>query len=237
MQLAAERRGANACRVRRAQMILASAQGLSAKPMAQLVGCAVQTVRNVLHAFQAQGLGCVPTQSTRPKSVAPILDAAHCERLPHILQQSPRTSGPPTGVWTLGLAAQVCEEQGVTERLMRQETSRRAVQRLRTTWKRAKHGSTSPAPHYARKKRGAIACVPWRGGLPTGSEACRTRSGGAAWRRPTGIPGQTPSRCAGSKTSRTAPPQSPKRSRVMGSYARTHRACSSAVGTGVRSVR
>ena len=91
MQLEAERRGTNAFRVRRAQIILASAQGLSPKPIAQLVGCAVQTVRNVIHAFQVQGLGCVPKQSTRPKSIAPILDAANCERLQHILHQSPRT--------------------------------------------------------------------------------------------------------------------------------------------------
>jgi DNA-directed RNA polymerase specialized sigma24 family protein len=52
-QLEAERRGANAFRVRRAQIILASAQGLSPKPIAQLVGCAVQTVRNVIHDAEA----------------------------------------------------------------------------------------------------------------------------------------------------------------------------------------
>jgi transposase len=156
-QLEAERRGANAFRVRRAQIILASARDLSPKPIAQLVGCAVQTVRNVIHAFHAQGLGCVPTQSTRPKSVSPILDAATCERLQHILHQSPRTYAKPTGVWTLALAAQVCYAQGVTERRLSEETIRRALQRLRTNWKRATHWITSPDPHYARKKSGAIA--------------------------------------------------------------------------------
>jgi len=156
-QLEAERRGTSAFCVRRAQIILASAQGLSPKPIAQLVGCAVQTVRNVIHAFEAQGLGCVPKQSTRPKSAVPILDAANCERLQHLLHQSPRTYGKPTGVWTLGVAAEVCYEQGVTERLLSHETIRRALQRLRTNWKRAKHWMTSPAPHYARKKSGVIA--------------------------------------------------------------------------------
>jgi transposase len=121
------------------------------------VGCAVQTVRNVIHAFNTTGLGCVPQQSTRPKSVAPILDAANCERLQHILHQSPRTYGKSTGVWTLALAARVCYEQGVTERCLSEETMRRALQRLRTNWKRAKHWITSPDPHYARKKSGAIA--------------------------------------------------------------------------------
>ena len=156
-QLEAERRGADAFRVRRAQLVLASARGLSAKPIAQLVGCAVQTVRNVIHAFSAQGLACVPKQSTRPKSAEATLGAGHCERLQHILHQSPRTYGKPTGVWTLALAAQVCQEQGVTERGLSDETIRRALKRLGANWKRAKHWITSPDPHYARKKSGVIA--------------------------------------------------------------------------------
>jgi len=156
-QLAAERRASAACRVRRAQIILASARGLSPRPIAQLVGCAVQTVRNVIHAFNAHGLACVPKQSTRPKSVPPILDAANCERLQHMLHQSPRTYNKPTGVWTLALAAQVCQEQGITARHLSEESIRRALQRLRTHWKRAKHWITSPDPQYARKKSGVIA--------------------------------------------------------------------------------
>src|SRR4029434_1590650 len=103
-QLEAARRTSNAFRVRRAQIVLASARGLSPKPIAQLVGCAVQTVRNVIHAFNAQGLACARKQSTRTKSVEPTLNATNCERLQHILHQSPRTYGKPTGVWTLALA-------------------------------------------------------------------------------------------------------------------------------------
>src|SRR5919108_333331 len=70
-QLEAERRGADAFRVRRAQIILASACGRSPKPIAQLVGCCVQTVRNVIAAFHANGLECLTKHSTRPKSVEP----------------------------------------------------------------------------------------------------------------------------------------------------------------------
>jgi hypothetical protein len=33
-----------------------------------------------------------------------------------VLDQSPRRFGKPTGLWTLALAAQVCHEQGLTER-------------------------------------------------------------------------------------------------------------------------
>jgi len=156
-QLEAERRGSDAFRVRRAQIVLASASGRSPKPIAQLVGCAVQTVRNVIHAFNTRGVEGLAKQSNRPKTVQPVLDATACDRLQHILHQSPRLYSKPTGVWTLALAAEVCDEQGVTACLLSDETIRRALKRLETNWKRAKHWITSPDPHYARKKSGAIA--------------------------------------------------------------------------------
>jgi len=96
-------------------------------------------------------------QSNRPETVAPLLDAARGERLQPLLHQSPRIYGKPTGVWTLALAAEVGYEQGITERWMSDESLRRALQRLATNWQRAQHWITSPDPHYARKKRGAIA--------------------------------------------------------------------------------
>jgi transposase len=157
VQLEADRRTADAFRVRRGQIVLASARRLSPKPIAQLVGCSVQTVRNVIRAFNRQGIEGLVRHSNRPKSVEPILNAVNCERLQHILHQSPRTYGKATGVWTLALAAQVCQEHGVTERCLSEESIRRALQRLRTNWKRAKHWITSPDPQYARKKSGVIA--------------------------------------------------------------------------------
>ena len=156
-QLEAARRTADAFRVRRAQIVLASAQRLSPKPIAQWVGCAVQTVRHVMRALNPQGVAGVARQANRPKTVAPVLDAAKGERLQHLWHQAPRRYGKPTGGWTLALAAAVCSEQGVTERRMREETIRRALQRLERNGKRAKHWITSPEPHYARKKSGAIA--------------------------------------------------------------------------------
>ena len=157
MQLEADRRTADAFRVRRAQIVLASARRLSPKPIAQLVGCSVQTVRNVLHAFNTQGMEGVGQQSHRPQTVEPLRDAPRCERLQHLLHQSPRLYGKPTGGWTLALAAEVCYEQGIPERVLSDESLRRALQRLATNWQRATHWITSPDPQYARKKSGAIA--------------------------------------------------------------------------------
>jgi len=156
LQLEAERRTTAAFRMRRAQSVLASARGRSPPPMAPVVGGCVQTVRTVIHAFHTTGLACVSKPSTRPKSVVPTCTATACAQLQHILHQSPRPDGTPTGLWTLALAAQVCHEQGVTARCLRADTIRRALRRLRTTWKRAKPWITRPDPHDARKNSGAI---------------------------------------------------------------------------------
>jgi len=156
LPLEADRRTADAFRVRRAQIVLARARRLSPQPIAQLVGCSVQTVRNVLHAFHTRGVEGLAKQSNRPKTAQPVLDATACDRLQHLLHQSPRLYGKPTGVWMLGLASEVCYEQGITKRMLSDASIRRALQRLNTNWKRAQHWSTSPDPHYARKKSGVI---------------------------------------------------------------------------------
>src|SRR5262245_66131152 len=71
-QLEADRRTADAFRLRRTQIVLASARGLSPKPIAQLVGCSVQTVRNVIRAFNTRGVEGLEKQSNRPKTVEPV---------------------------------------------------------------------------------------------------------------------------------------------------------------------
>jgi hypothetical protein len=116
----------------------------------------MQPVRNVIHAFKTPGLARGSKHSTRPKSGEPTLHATQCERRPHLLHQAPRPYGQSPGVWTLALAAEVCDEPGVTERRMRDETIRRALTRLGTPWQRAKPWITRPDPQYTRQKSGVI---------------------------------------------------------------------------------
>lgn len=150
-------RGSDAFALRRAQIILASARGLTAKPIRQQVGCSVQTVRNVIRAFNHQGLACLHKQSNRPKTAAPIFAEGKCEQLKHLLHQPPRTFGKNTSVWTLQLVAEVSQQQGLTEQIVSDETIRRALKRLQVGWKRAKHWISSPDPQYALKKSGESA--------------------------------------------------------------------------------
>jgi transposase len=144
-----------AFRLRRAQYLLASHRGLIPRQIAKTYGGSEQTVRNVIHAFNALGLPCLTQQSHRPKTTAPQLEGPKLERLQHILHQSPRTFGKTNSVWTQNLLAEVACEEGVTQTQVCDETIRRALKRLKTNWKRAKHWITSPDPQYTLKKSGA----------------------------------------------------------------------------------
>jgi transposase len=150
--LATGLRSSDAFTMRRCQILLASSKGQRPSAIARNLGCSLQMVRNVINAFHLEGLDCLQPKSRRPKTVQPIFDPEKAERLRAILHQSPRTFDKPTSVWTLSLAAQVCLEQGVTERLVSIERIRVTLQRLGVGWQRAKDWITSPDPEYERKK-------------------------------------------------------------------------------------
>lgn len=150
-------RSPSAFTVRRCQMLLASTEGQPTTMVARHVRCTDQTVRNAIHAFHQRGLAGLQPQSSRPHTISMIFDLGVCESLRALLHQSPRTFGKPTSRWTLALAAEVSFAQGLTPRLVSDETMRLALRRLQVSWKRAKHWITSPDPAYLRKKNGATA--------------------------------------------------------------------------------
>ncbi len=150
-------RSPDAFTLRRCQVLLASAEGLRPAQIAERFGCASQSVRNAIRAFEAEGTDCLKEKSHRPKSVRPELDDPTCERLRALLHRSPRDFGKPTSLWTLALAADVAFAEGITRRLVSDETIRQAVIRLGMGWKRAKAWITSPDPAYLRKKGRATA--------------------------------------------------------------------------------
>ena len=66
--------------VRRCQILLASAERQKPASIAKTLRCAPQTVRNVLHAFDARGLACVQRGSNVPLKVEPVLNAEKREQ-------------------------------------------------------------------------------------------------------------------------------------------------------------
>lgn len=146
-------RSREAFTLRRAQILLASAEGQRPSRIAAHVGCAIGTVHNTLHAFEKEGTGCLTEKKRGPKDAQPILDEAKADPLKGILHQSPRRFGKARSTWTLDLLADVAFEQQLTPHRLSHEAIRQAVERLGCGWKRAKQWITSPDPAYARKKK------------------------------------------------------------------------------------
>jgi transposase len=138
--------------LRRSQILLASARGHHSSQIAELLGCDDQTVRNALHAFRSDGLGCLTAKSSAPQRVQAIWSKERDDELRELLHQSPRIFGKPRSTWTLKLIAEVCFERRMTSRELSAEAIRHTLERLDINWKRAKHWMTSPDPNYALKK-------------------------------------------------------------------------------------
>jgi transposase len=150
-------RSADAFVLRRCQIVLTSARGEWAPGIARHLGCNPQTVRNVIVAFNGNGISCLRRGSSVPHTMYPAFAPEQAEQLRALLHQSPRTFGKPTSLWTLDLAAEVCFEQGITATRVTGETVRATLVRMGLRWLRAKGWITSPDPQYARKKGRATA--------------------------------------------------------------------------------
>ena len=152
-QLQAGLRSAEAFTLRRCQILLLSAERHTPRQIARQLRCTDQAVRNAIHAFNTEGCGCLRAKSSRPLTAAPLFDAEKCEQLKGLLHTSPRQFGKPRSTWTLGLVAEVCFDNKLTETLVSDETIRVTLRRMGVNWRRARDWITSPDPAYARKKR------------------------------------------------------------------------------------
>lgn len=151
-QIQAGLRSSDAFVMRRCQILRASARGERAPAIAHQLGCDDQTVRNVIHEFNASGLAVLQEGSSRPHRLRTAFTEEGAQRLKELLHRSPRDFGQDRGTWTLELVARVSFEQGIISHQVSDESVRRALKRLKTNWKRAKHWITSPDPQYLLKK-------------------------------------------------------------------------------------
>jgi transposase len=151
-QIQAGLRSSDAFVLRRCQILLASARGERAIIIARHLGCDDQTVRNVIHGFNACGLTVLQEGSSRPHRLHTSFSEDGLQQLKDLLHRRPSDFGKERSTWTLELVAQVSFEQGITATPISDESVRRALKRLKTNWKRAKHWITSPDPQYLLKK-------------------------------------------------------------------------------------
>jgi len=95
--------------------------------------------------------------SSRPHRLHTSFSEEGLQQLKDLLHRRPSEFGKQRSAWTLELAAQVSFEQGILSVPVSDESVRRALKRLKTNWKRAKHWITSPDPQYLLKKTPATA--------------------------------------------------------------------------------
>lgn len=155
-QIQAGLRSSDAFVLRRSQILLASARGERASAIARHLGCDDQTVRNAIKGFNAAGLTVLKAGSSRPHRLRTAFTIEAAKELKALLHRSPRDFGLDRGLWTLELAAKISFQQGIIPHETSVASVRRALKRLGTNWKRAKHWITSPDPQYELKKTLAI---------------------------------------------------------------------------------
>lgn len=138
--------------MRRSHILLLSAEGLTPQQIAQRLHCGDQTVRNVIRAFEREGLACLQEKSSRPHHDNSTFTAEGLQRLQNVVHRSPRDFGGQSSLWSLAQLAQVCFKEGIVARPISYETVRRALLRLGLDWRHARHQITSHDPQYERKK-------------------------------------------------------------------------------------
>ena len=138
--------------MRRSHILLLSDEGLTPQQIAMRLHCGDQTVRNVIRAFEQEGLACLEEKSSRPHHDNSTFTAAGLQRLADLVHRSPRDFGGQSSLWSLAQLAQVCFQQGIVARPVSYETVRRALAKLGLDWRHARHHITSHDPQYERKK-------------------------------------------------------------------------------------
>lgn len=145
-------RAADACEMKRAQILLASSEGMTTGSIEKRFGYCAEYARQMIHRFNEQGVICLKRKSSAPLRRETIVDQAKCEQIKELMHKSPRLFGKASSLWTLTLVAEVLSEEGATPRRMANETIRTAMRKNGISWKRAKDWITSPDPNYELKK-------------------------------------------------------------------------------------
>ncbi len=155
-QLRRSLKSGNGFTVRRAQMILKSAdEGLKVDEIGEQLGCTGQTVREAIHAFDREGLNCLEAKKMGRRDDQRAFDEEARETLRELLRRSPRDYGHESSLWTLAMLAETSAKEGLVQAGVSSETVRTTLLAMGINWRRAKKRITSPDPDYERKKSDA----------------------------------------------------------------------------------
>lgn len=146
-------RSSSAFTVRRCQILLSSVRRKTPSQIGAELHCSGQAVRNVVHAFEKEGLACLTEKSHARHDQQSAFDEAAREGLREMVHSSPRQYGHEASVWTLELLAKACWSEGISSRLVKGHNVSRVLREMGIDWRRAKHRIRSPDKHYAHRKK------------------------------------------------------------------------------------
>lgn len=152
MRLVTWQRSGRTTRFVRARVLALASSMPSATTIAGSLGIHVQTVRQAIRDFNANGLDAleVKPHPGRPR----VFGEAVADRLIAILHERPDKYDGDDGRWTLATAAAALAKE-LEVPSVSQETVRQLLKQRRHSWQRAKEWIESPDPAYAFKKDGA----------------------------------------------------------------------------------
>ena len=150
-------------------MLLSSAAGKTANQIAAELHCSGQGVREVIRAFEREGVGCLHEKSHARREPQSAFDEAGREGLRELIRLSPRQFGHETSVWTLALLAETCERERVASRSVSADNVGYVLREMGIDWRRAKDRIRSPDGHYAHRKKDETSSNP---GLPEERIVC-----------------------------------------------------------------
>ncbi len=135
--------------VRRAQVILASAQGVAVPTIAKTLGFTPLWTRRIIHEFDEKGCEAIypDWQGGRP----PVFSDEARAQIASIAVERPRDHGKPFSHWSLPKLAAYAVEVGIVESISH-ETVRQILQEKEISLQRIKTWKQSNDPNFAEKK-------------------------------------------------------------------------------------
>jgi transposase len=137
-------------KLRRAIVVLMSAQGQSVPDIAHLLDCSQEYVRGVIHAFNDIGFGALDPKWSggRPKTISEQARRQICL----FARCRPRDLGLPFSAWSLSKLADYVVASGVVTSVSR-ESIRQILRAAGISWQAIKTWKASPDPDFVAKMR------------------------------------------------------------------------------------
>jgi transposase len=137
-------------RLRRAAVVLASAQGEPAPGIAELMAATERYVREVISAFNEKGFAALDPKWSggRPKTISPRTR----ERICQVARCCPRSLSLPFAVWSLSKLAEHLVRERIVSAISR-ETLRRILHDGGVSWQRTSTWKGSSDPEFEAKMR------------------------------------------------------------------------------------